>query len=313
MLTNHCLAKYVRAALLAAALLVPLVIDSTAWAQVCNPACAAGQLCVQGTCMVPAPPPAAYPPPPASAYPPPPAATYQPPPANAYPPPPANTYQPPPGYAYPPPNAYAPPPGYYAPPPTAPYPGNYAPPPPPDRRHRGFLALPVLGINSYRGDTGSDLGAGFRFGTLLGGRVNEMFSINGELTVDVLNPDNVPSGVDVTMLDIVFAASPLYHFIAGNVEFVAGPKIGGHALSQQVTNAAFGEPTNQTWNGYVLGLNSGVFAAVSRGMSIGGLLSFEFRTVHQYCSTQSGFAQQCTTNNTGPSFKVLGVMGALLF
>jgi hypothetical protein len=310
MFTNRCLVTSVRVSLVAAALLVTTGIGVTAWAQDCNPACASGQLCVQGTCMVPAAPPAAYPPPPATAYPPPPATAY--PPASTYPPAPANTY-PPPGYSYPPPNAYAPPPGYYAPPSNAPYPSSYAPPPPPaDRRHRGFLAMPFLGINSYQGDKGANLGPGFRLGTLLGGRINEMFSINGELTFDFANPENVPAGVDVTMLDLVLTVSPLYHFIAGNIEVVVGPKFGGHSFTQQQNDTGLGD-SKRTWNGYVIGLNGGVFAAVSRGMSLGGLLSLESRTAHEYCFTDPGFAEQCTTNNTGSSFRVLGFMAALLF
>jgi hypothetical protein len=156
-------------AFVAALLLVSAGAGRVAWGQNCHPACAPGQMCVQGMCMVPAPPP-----------------------GYGYPPPP-NPYPPPPGYSY----------GY--PPPGA-YPGSYAPPPPPpppfsasDRRHSGFLAMPYLGVNSFQGTNAVNLGPGFRIGTLLGGRIGRSFSINGELTIDFMNPENVPAAEDVTL------------------------------------------------------------------------------------------------------------------
>src|SRR5215468_9494380 len=96
-------------------------------------------------------------------------------------PPPTDYQQPPPGYQ--PPPGQQPPPGYQQqPPPPQAYgynqpPPAYAPPPPPGKH--GFLALPYLGLESHQGNSGQDLGTGFILGTLLGGRLNPQFSING--------------------------------------------------------------------------------------------------------------------------------------
>ena len=82
----------------------------------------------------------------------------------------------------------------------------------------------------------------------MGGRVNESFSINGELTIDFLNPKNVPSSSDVTELELDIAISPLFHVQTGNVELVVGPKLGTAGPALSTTEA----PTSKvTGNGYV--------------------------------------------------------------
>ncbi|MEP6653497.1 MAG: hypothetical protein ABJA82_09080, partial [Myxococcales bacterium] len=207
-------------------------------------------------------------------------------PAPGYPPPPA-TYQPPQGGAYP-------------------------PPPPAGPVHRsGFLALPFLGLNSFQGKAGDNIGLGLRLGTLLGGRLNEMVSLNGEFTIDVVNPENVPSGVDLNVVEVVFAFSPLVHVPAGTVELVVGPKLGFWGGS--ATESAGGMTDKASFSGFVLGLNAGLFGALGSSMSVGGLISFDVRTIRRSCMTPSGFAEQCTTDNTGDADKVLGVNAALLF
>jgi len=233
-----------------------------------------------------------------------------------YPPPgyPQQPGYPPPGYpqqpGYPPP-AYPQQPGY--PPPGYAYPPSYytrPAPPPPGHKH-GFLAMVFLGVNSLQGSTGKNEDVGFRLGTIMGGRVNESFSINGELTLDILNPKNVPSGVDVTEVEVDIALSPLFHVQLDNVELVAGPKLGFMGYSEQSSD--MGLSSSVSGNGYVYGLNAGVFASISRSTSIGGLISFAGRKFTQVCQTDDTGAQTCSSDNLPGADKVLGITGAILF
>jgi len=310
---------------------------SPTWAQaaLCSPACGPGQSCVQGICMVPAPSQPAYPPPPQG----PPQPQYQPPagyqqfppPAPSYssPPPPAGYPQaaPPPSQAYPPAqpgtyqaapaNVYSPPPSGAYPPPSGSYPppSGYYPPPPPNglSQRRGFLALPFLGIHSFRGKTGEGLDVGLRLGVLLGGHINEMFSANGELTIDALNLSNPGPGVDASGGDVVIAFSPLVHVPLGPGEIAVGPKLGFRAGSTTLNSG--GAETKRTSTGYVFGVNAGFFAVVSHNVSLGGLFSAEIRSVHEYCVTLPGAPEACSTNSalTGDADKVIGLAGAALF
>jgi hypothetical protein len=154
----RALAMVVVAVIAGTAVMAPPAGAEEATAAICEPACQPGAVCVKGTCMVPAPP-------------------AQPRPTPVLPPgyAPYDGRQPYP-YPYPaPPQAY-PPPGYGASAPLRPAP-------------TGFLALPYVGINSFSGEGTSGIDPGLRLGALLGGRVSEIFSANGEITFDVMNPD----------------------------------------------------------------------------------------------------------------------------
>jgi hypothetical protein len=225
-------------------------------------------------------------------------------------PPPGYSQQPgypPPGYAYPPPGyPQQQPPGY--PPPGYAYPPSYyaRPAPPPPAGKHGFLAMVFLGVNSFAGSTGQNKDVGFRLGTIMGGRVNESFSINGEFTVDVLDPKNSPN-VDVTAFEVDLALSPLFHVETGNVELVIGPKLG--FMIYELDDSG-GSPLSKG-NGYVYGLNAGAFASVSRSVSIGGLISFAGRKFTQFQDCLDG---TCLDDANKPSAdKVFGITGAVLF
>lgn len=249
--------------------------------------------------------------------------TYPPPPqgnaypqGNYYPPPPSGAEQPPQGSAYPPPQggAYPPPQGSAYPPPQG---GAYLPPPSTAPARRGLLLLPFLGFNSYQGQTGQGTGVGLRLGTLLGGSVGDMFSANGEITLDVVNQKTAPSGYDsASRAQLVLAFSPLVHVPAGTIEVVAGPKLGFWVETADLAVTGFSGVTDtSSASGYVFGLNVGAFGAVSPSMSVGGLISFDVRTVHEYCFMFSGQSESCTTDPmfTGAADKVLAINGALLF
>jgi hypothetical protein len=177
------------------------------------------------------------------------------------------------------------------------------------------LALPFLGINSFQGDsdTAKNLGTGLRIGVLLGGHINETISANGELTIDALNVKNVPSGTTTDAADVVFAFSPLAHLPFGNTEIVLGPKLGirGEAGSSKTAGAE----TKGRTTGYVLGLNAGIFGAVSNSVSLGGIFSAEIRSAHEFCLTLPGQSEMCSkaSADTGDAHKVIGLTGAALF
>jgi hypothetical protein len=239
-------------------------------------------------------------------------------PPPGYPPPgyPPQPGYPPPGYAQQPgypPSGY-PPPGYPptgAPPPGYGYPpGAYPPPPPKPAARSTFLAMMFLGVNSLQGDSGQHFGPGFRLGTILGGRVNDMFSINGELTLDFLNQNDLPAGQTITEVEVDLAVSPLFHVHTGHLELVVGPKLGLMADSVQVD--VDGTTTMDSGSGIVYGLNAGLFAPVSRAVSLGGLVSFVGRKFNKICTTDATGVDTCQTDNL-PTDKVLGIAFAVIF
>jgi len=244
----------------------------------------------------------------------------QPYPAQGYP---QQPYAGPPGYPqqpYPPPSAYPQqpygqpdyaPPGY---PPPGYFPPGYAPPPPPPTRphgHGALLLLPYAGLHAHEGTTGQDRDAGFRIGSLLGYRMNGQFSLNAELTIDFLNIVNQPAGTSAEGAEIDLALSPLFHFDAGALEVVIGPKLGiwGGAVD---TKDDFGTVQDSA-SGLVVGGNLGAFLPLGNGASLGGLVSFVVRTVSNTCTKPDGGGQKCMDTPHADSEKVLGITAAALF
>jgi hypothetical protein len=174
----------------------------------------------------------------------------------------------------------------------------------------GVVFIPLLGFHSFQNDDATSLGAGLRLGALLGGRVNHALSLNVEATFDVLNPKNVPSSVDVTALQFHAAFSPLLHTVSGTVEFVAGPKLGVFALTEDASGG--GLTASSSAHGWLYGFNVGLFGAVNEKVSIGGLISFDFEKATEACVTNTTHAETCTTSGLDNSAKVLAVAIALL-
>jgi hypothetical protein len=174
------------------------------------------------------------------------------------------------------------------------------------------MAMFFTGANVFLGKTGEGLDPGFRLGTILGGRLNPQVSINGELTLDFLNPSNVPAGVDTSAAEIDFSFSPLLHVPAGGIELVVGPKLGFWGGGATQTFA--GQTTSFRFGGVLAGLNGGLFFSLSPTTQIGGLLSLTVRKYNNNCSTQPGQSEVCDPDNLLPDAdKVLGITGALLF
>lgn len=246
----------------------------------CEPACAAGQTCVNGVCMIPAQP--AAPAQPAYAAPP-----QQP----AYAPPPQQP-------------AYAPPAGYSAPPSY-----GYPPPPPaPPAARSGFQAVPFIGFHNYAGDGGEFTGPGLRIGTLLGGRLNENWSLNGELLFDFTNWNHAAYvNTSERWWDLAF--SPLIHLPLGKLEVVVGPKLGfSRGSGKRYPDVQVGE-NDQTLSAIVFGLNAGLFVPVGGGAMIGGLLNVQSRAVTEYCARYQGIE---TCSQPDESLNVIALSVAAL-
>jgi len=266
---------------------------------------------------------------PAPGYPPPPPGYQQPPPGYQQPqqPPPGYQqappgYQPPPGYQQPPPGYYQPPAAYY--PPPGYYPPGYGyqpappmppmPPRPPPRTH-GFLAMPYLGVATQTGELGARYSSGAIFGALVGGRVNRFLSLNGELRIDALDFRNVPSSQSASGTELDIGFSPLFHGQFATGEFVLGPKLAFFTHQESYTGFDinnFYTEYHEDWTGWSVGLNAGVFFAVSRFMSLGGMVSYTYRMPTEQCMRMEFGSDQCTTGDY-PSINVLGFHAAALF
>jgi hypothetical protein len=230
---------------------------------------------------------------------------------------------PPPGYGpqpyaqpgYGPQPAY-PPAGYaqpgYAQPGYAPV--AYAPAPPPSEPayRRGFLAMPFLGVNIPVGDASDAFDAGLRLGGLFGGHVSPELSLNGEFTLDVLNPKGVTSGYDVTAVAADFAFSPLLHVLGDKLDIVIGPKLGFFGYAVSFKDSSGNTLMDGSAQGLAYGFNLGVFGGVGN-MAIGGLLSYTGRHATRACTSLDGYPEQCDDSPSGDDLKTMSVTGAVLF
>jgi len=256
----------------------------------------------------------AYPPPPQpDRYPPPPPGYYDPPPqAGRAPPPSPGSYYPPPppGYAYPPPQpGGAPPPGtsYYQP-----NGGVYGQPqPPPGNRKRRFLALPYAGIHSYQNQEASAYGPGARLGVLLGGRIGEVASLNGELSINRSNVHGMPSVSSFEETNVIFAFTPLFQLPAGPLELVLGPKLGIFVIERSYGDV--GISVSENLEGYVMGANLGLFFPLSPRASLGVLLSYDLLFADRACQTVASTSESCASLSDSNSLRVLGLTAAAMF
>jgi hypothetical protein len=244
-----------------------------------------------------APPPAGYP---APGYPPP----------GSYPPP---AYYPPPG-SYPPPAYYPPPGSYPAPayPPPGTYPGVYGRPPP-RPSSRFFQLIPHIGVHSFQGQGGAILGPGVRVGGLVGLRVSDHLTINGELTFDVVNANHLPAqDTFYSETDVTVGLSPLVNFPVGGIELAFGPKFGGWAADYSQTSLARGDGDG-SYTGFDFGANGAAFVQVGRKLWLGGLLAFDLRTYGGSCFRPFSGVERCSSTNLPTSDKVVSLSALLMF
>lgn len=170
--------------------------------------------------------------------------------------------------------------------------------------------MPYLGLHAVQGQAGSNFSPGARIGALLGGHVNSTVSLNGEMTVDVADPRNVPSGVTVTEAFVDLAFSPLVHLRNGDTEFVFGPKIGVWGLGADLSENA--ETVSMSASGFLFGINAGVFIPMG-DVAVGALLNLDIRSPpDEVCVSVAG-KETCEKVMDGDALKVLGFTAAVLF
>jgi hypothetical protein len=180
--------------------------------------------------------------------------------------------------------------------------------------HRGLLAIGFVGINAFAGESGKNIGPGFRLGGLLGFFASPMFSLNGELSLDVMNLDSNTFGANTTGVRASLSIAPLVHLpMSPTMEVVLGPKLGVWDEELDYSD------TNQTvsGSGYLLGLNAGLFTRLGNNTYLGGLFSFENASVNKVCQNlNDGSGDQCVSGSAlgnPPSEKVLAFNLAGMF
>lgn len=155
----------------------------------------------------------------------------------------------------------------------------------------GAQAIPFLGMNSVTGDNGKGYGVGFRFGSLLGFRFAQNWSMSGELVLDVLNTNGIP-GQNTSGWNGDFALAPLYHYPLAQVELVAGPSIGTFFQLGRVTNSVMSETI---WSyGWTIGANAGAFVPLHNRKALGVLLNLIVHEPLKGCYDAG--SEVCTTS-----------------
>jgi len=192
---------------------------------------------------------------------------------------------------------------------------------PPPVAHHGLLLMGYIGVNTFPGKGALDdsaaggltlsVGPGLRVGGLAGWYALPWVSVNGELTVDIVNTDD-PGGYWVTGgTRTAIALSPFLHIpvsAGGDVEAAIGPKLGFRwtkisSQSFEVFRA----------NGYIAGVNAGVFVRGGAVM-LGGLASFELSKADEICREPDASTMTCTPFVSGASAeKLVSVSGSVLF
>jgi hypothetical protein len=186
-------------------------------------------------------------------------------------------------------------------------------PPPPARRKRRLFALPYLGVHSWQNSEAAGYEPGARFGVMLGGRLSDVWSLNGEMSFDISNVARPPSGItDYSEWTLDLAFSPMFQVPAGSVEFALGPKFGIFVLENHGTDAGGAMASGQL-SGYLVGINVGLFVPLSPQTSLGVLLSYEQKWADHACVRVGGVAEQCGTVTGSHTAEILGLTGAALF
>jgi len=173
------------------------------------------------------------------------------------------------------------------------------------RVKEGFQVIPAIGINSFQGNSGNDIGVGLRVGLLAGSRLAERFSLNLGVAFDNVNVK--ASGASDIAFDL--GVSPLIHFPQEKFEILVGPILGSFVEHLTAGSGTFGL---DTWTyGWTLGANAGVMIPVGAKVSVGGLLNFMLRNPLKSCVTTNG-TDNCVSDGLN-SAKVLAVTAAAMF
>ena len=149
----------------------------------------------------------------------------------------------------------------------------------------GFMVVPMIGINSFQGDSGQGTGPGLRLGLLAGSRLTELLSLNVGFAFDLVNLD-VPPGASAGRYVFDIGFNPLFHFPLQKLDIVAGPLA---SVFVDYGNVGGGGLSVDTWAyGWTAGANAGVLFPVGPKVRLGGLANFYLRNPLKVCLTANG-------------------------
>ena len=133
--------------------------------------------------------------------------------------------------------------------------------------------------------------------------------MNGELVLDILNPDE-EEGLSASAVAFDATFSPLLHFGPPRMEAFAGPKVGvfGFSADARVGNAS----VHSTAHGLTFGLNAGVAVPAGKA-AFGALVSYTQRRATESCLHAPSSAEVCNDSPAGSDLKQVSVSVAMLF
>ena len=173
--------------------------------------------------------------------------------------------------------------------------------------HRGFLLLPFVGANLPLGDPFAGFDLGFRAGGVGGFHVLSYLSINGECSVDFLNPNNVEMGSNLHARVADFALSPFFHIALDRGEIVMGPRIGAFTASSSLVRYDGVTNREESARGLAYGFNLGVLGGIG-DIAVGAMVGY---TTRHATRTDVTIAQAGTQGRAVPN--ALSVAVAALF
>jgi hypothetical protein len=175
--------------------------------------------------------------------------------------------------------------------------------------HEGVQIMPMIGVNSFQGSRAEQIDPGLRLGAMLGGRTSENGSMNGELTIDIVNVQGTP-GIDISEYVVNASFAPLLHVPVGAGEIVMGPQVGFFYLG---LHASDGVNSLDEWGaGWMMGANAGLLFPINDRAEMGGMISFAYDRPLKLCASGTGTPESCTTDGLTAA-KVLGFSFAALF
>jgi hypothetical protein len=178
---------------------------------------------------------------------------------------------------------------------------------PADLWKSGAEAIPFLGMNSIAGEAGKAYGVGFRFGSLLGVRFAQNWSVSGELVLDVLSPNSTP-GLNTSGWNGDVAVAPLYHYPLAQVELVAGPTVGTFFRLGRVKTSQMSETV---WSyGWTIGANAGAFVPLHNRKALGVLFNVILHEPLKACSDAG--MEMCFTSGLSSQTMIGFSLAALL-
>ena len=101
-------------------------------------------------------------------------------------------------------------------------------------RSGGFQPVLYAGVHALSGAGTSGTDPGLRLGAILGGRATEVVSANGEITIDIFNFNTSPGG-SASGAMVQMTLSPLFHAATASADIVIGPKLGAWALTSHAS------------------------------------------------------------------------------